>query len=122
MPVSLQLSSEISKLIHQYFNMKKSLLLSVLVAGSLYFSTVSVQAQKKYDDKQLTALKTQLSESVGKRAKDIQVMVDQIFSYSELGFQEWETSAFITSVLEKNGFTVEKGISGVPKGLGHTCA
>jgi aminobenzoyl-glutamate utilization protein B len=56
----------------------------------------------------------QLSENVGKHARDIQVMVDQIFSYSELGFQEWETSAFIIAELEKNGFTVEKGISGVP--------
>ena len=72
------------------------------------------QAQKKYSDKEVEAMKLQLSDAVGKHAKDIQVMVDQIFSYSELGFQEWETSAFIISVLEKNGFTVEKGISGVP--------
>ena len=72
------------------------------------------QSQKKFSDKEIEALKMQLSENVGKHARDIQVMVDQIFSYSELGFQEWETSAFIIAELEKNGFTVEKGISGVP--------
>jgi aminobenzoyl-glutamate utilization protein B len=43
-----------------------------------------------------------------------QQMVDQIFSFGELGFQEFETSRYLVDVLEKNGFTVEKGISGVP--------
>src|SRR5262245_29299966 len=33
-----------------------------------------------------------------------QQMVDQVFSYGELGFQEVETSRFLTGVLEKNGF------------------
>ncbi|MFT5142744.1 MAG: aminobenzoyl-glutamate utilization protein B [Rhodothermales bacterium] len=48
------------------------------------------------------------------QAKQIQVMVDQIFSFSELGFQEVETSRYITGILEENGFTVERGVSGIP--------
>lgn len=43
-----------------------------------------------------------------------QQMVDQIFSYSELGFQEYETSKYITGILEKNGFSVERGVVGMP--------
>jgi aminobenzoyl-glutamate utilization protein B len=43
-----------------------------------------------------------------------QQMVDQIFSYSELGFQEYETSRYITGLLEKNGFKVERGVVGMP--------
>src|SRR5260221_1159318 len=43
-----------------------------------------------------------------------QQMVDQIFSYSELGFQEYETSRYVARILEKNGFKVEKGIAGIP--------
>ena len=43
-----------------------------------------------------------------------QVMVDKIFSFSELGFQEYETSAYITSILRENGFEVEEGIAGIP--------
>jgi aminobenzoyl-glutamate utilization protein B len=31
-----------------------------------------------------------------------------------LGFQEFETSKYLTGVLEKNGFTVERGISNIP--------
>lgn len=43
-----------------------------------------------------------------------QQMVDQIFSFGELGFQEIETSKYCTEILRKNGFTVEQGIAGIP--------
>ena len=41
-------------------------------------------------------------------------MVDMVFSYGELGFQEFETSRYLTEVLAKNGFTIQKDISGIP--------
>src|ERR1043165_5344261 len=41
-------------------------------------------------------------------------MVDQVFSYGELGFQEFETSRYLIDVLKKNGFQVKEGISGIP--------
>jgi aminobenzoyl-glutamate utilization protein B len=43
-----------------------------------------------------------------------QQMVDQVFSFGELGFQEFETSKYLTGVLEKNGFTIERGYAGIP--------
>ncbi len=43
-----------------------------------------------------------------------QQMVDQIFSFGELGFQEVETSRYVTDLLKKNGFTVDEGIAGIP--------
>jgi aminobenzoyl-glutamate utilization protein B len=43
-----------------------------------------------------------------------QQMVDQVFSFGELGFQEVETSNYLTAILEKNGFTVQRGIAGIP--------
>jgi aminobenzoyl-glutamate utilization protein B len=43
-----------------------------------------------------------------------QQMNDQVFSFGELGFQEFETSKYLTGVLKKNGFTVEEGIGGIP--------
>jgi aminobenzoyl-glutamate utilization protein B len=43
-----------------------------------------------------------------------QQMNDQVFSFGELGFQEFETSKYLTGVLKKNGFTVEEGIAGIP--------
>jgi aminobenzoyl-glutamate utilization protein B len=44
----------------------------------------------------------------------IQVMVDQVFSYGELGFQEVETSKYLTGLLEENGFAVQRGVAGIP--------
>src|SRR5919197_6291256 len=41
-------------------------------------------------------------------------MVDQIFSYGELGSQEFETTRYLIDVLKNNGFTVQKGIAGIP--------
>jgi aminobenzoyl-glutamate utilization protein B len=43
-----------------------------------------------------------------------QQMLDEIFSYAELGFQGYNTSRYVTSILEKNGFTVRRGIGGSP--------
>jgi aminobenzoyl-glutamate utilization protein B len=62
----------------------------------------------------LADLKQQAIQEIDKRQIFTQQMVDQIYSYSELGFQEVETSRYVTGILEKNGFTVERGIAGIP--------
>src|SRR5947208_15620022 len=47
--------------------------------------------------------------------KDFSVqLVDQVFSYGELGFQEFETSRYLIDTLKKNGFQIKEGISGIP--------
>jgi len=51
---------------------------------------------------------------VDQQAKLVQVMVDKIFSFSELGQQEIETSAYVTGILESNGFTIERAAAGIP--------
>lgn len=76
------------------------------------FCNYRVSAQKS--EKVLQALKKEVQEKVDSRSKMAQVMVDKIFSFSELGFQEFETSRYITDILEKEGFQVEHGISGIP--------
>ena len=43
-----------------------------------------------------------------------QQFVDSVFSFSELGYQETETSAYVTGILEKEGFTVTRGVAGMP--------
>ena len=62
----------------------------------------------------LAALKKEASEKVEARQQFVQQMVDQIFSYAELGFKEFETSKYVTGILEQNGFQVERGVAGVP--------
>ena len=46
--------------------------------------------------------------------KQAQVMVDSVFSFGELGFQEFETSKYLSGILEKEGFKIERGYAGIP--------
>ena len=62
----------------------------------------------------LDALKKEALADVDSRAQFSQQMVDQIFSYGELGFQEFETNRYLIDILKKNGFSVEEGIAGIP--------
>jgi aminobenzoyl-glutamate utilization protein B len=63
---------------------------------------------------QNAALKQQILKNVDGNAKLVQVMVDTMYSFGELGFQEFETSKYLTGLLESNGFKVERGIAGIP--------
>lgn len=58
--------------------------------------------------------KAQLTREIDGMAKQLQVMNDMVFSFGELGFQEVETSKYLTGILEKEGFTIERGIAGMP--------
>ena len=81
-----------------------SLCLVVLMAGT------ALGQQKPT----LDHLKNEAIQEIDHRQMFTQQMVDQIFSYSELGFQEFETSRYLTGILEKNGFKVERGVAGIP--------
>ena len=48
------------------------------------------------------------------RADLVQRVVDQIFSYGELGFQEVETSRYLTGLLRREGFRVDTAVAGIP--------
>ena len=65
-------------------------------------------------DPRLEKLKVEALAKVDERAKLVQEIVDQVFSFGELGMQEFETSKFLTGLLEKNGFRVERGVAGMP--------
>jgi aminobenzoyl-glutamate utilization protein B len=60
------------------------------------------------------AYKREAAAGVESMAKMAQEMVDSVFSFSELAHQEVETARYLTAVLEKNGFTVRRGVAGMP--------
>ena len=62
----------------------------------------------------LGALKTEGAAGVDDLQDFTQKMVDSVFSFGELGFQEIETSKYLTNILRQQGFTIEEGISGIP--------
>ncbi len=43
-----------------------------------------------------------------------QQMVDTVFSFGELGFQEFETQKYLTGILQEHGFAIETGVAGIP--------
>jgi len=62
----------------------------------------------------LASLKKEAAADVDRMNDFSAQMVDQVFSFGELGFQEFETSRYLTDVLRKNGFQIKEGISGIP--------
>jgi aminobenzoyl-glutamate utilization protein B len=66
------------------------------------------------DTPRVTQLKTEAAAEVDKLREFSAQIVDQIFSYGELGFQEVETSRYLIALLKKNGFTIEEGVAGIP--------
>jgi aminobenzoyl-glutamate utilization protein B len=72
------------------------------------------QGGSALDTARIEKLKAAVIDGVEGRRKLSQVMNDTVFSFGELGYQEFETSKYLTGVLEKNGFSVERGIAGMP--------
>lgn len=87
-----------------------------LLVFFLFIGITSTRGQVtgSHDSAFVEGLKKQALAAVNGKEKSVQEMVDMIFSFGELGFQEFETSKYLVSVLEKNGFIVEKGVSGIP--------
>jgi aminobenzoyl-glutamate utilization protein B len=86
-------------------------LLALLLCLPLW---VAAQTKPAVTPEKLEALKQELAAEIDKNAKFTQEMVDMVFSFGELGFQETETSRYLTDILKKNGFKVEMGIAGIP--------
>ncbi len=62
----------------------------------------------------LEALKTEALTLVEGRSKLVQEIIDQLFSFGELGMQEFETQRYLTELLAENGFEIELGVAGMP--------
>jgi aminobenzoyl-glutamate utilization protein B len=88
----------------------------LIVTGMLLVTPglVSAQTTVPADSARVTALKKEVAAEVEKLRDFTQQMVDQIFSFGELGFQEVETHKYLTGILRQHGFTVEEGVAGIP--------
>jgi len=84
--------------------MMKSLVAALLVTTPL------AGAHAKASD----ALKKEVAAGIDARAELVQEMVDSVFSFQEPGFQEFQTMEYLTGILEKRGFKIEKGVAGIP--------
>ena len=84
-------------------------LLAVLILGASAPSLLSAQA-----DARLESLKAEALGMVEDDAKMVQEIVDMLFSFGELGMQEFKTQRYLTGILEEHGFAIELGVAGMP--------
>ena len=87
--------------------MRKTVVLMALGA-------VALLGQPNITPEKEAAMKADLAGQIDAMKKQAQVMVDSVFSFGELGFQEFETSKYLTGILEKQGFKVDRGVAGIP--------
>ena len=64
----------------------------------------------------LEALKKDVAAEIDGLKDLTQQMVDSLFSFAELGFQEHETARYCTEILRGNGFSVQENVAGMPTG------
>src|SRR5215475_9451023 len=86
----------------------------IAMAAFLLSSAPALAQQASEAPAQLEQYKAAVTGGVEARRKLAQVINDTVFSFGELAYQEVETSKYLTALLEKNGFTVERGVAGIP--------
>jgi len=77
--------------------------LYLLFALIVFSCPLLAQKKKTNSNTKTEALKQEVIKSLDAQGKTVQEMVDMVFSFAELGFQETETSTYLTNILEKNG-------------------
>ena len=95
--------------------MRRSMAATAATLVSLAFVPSVIAAATIQDpDPRFEAMKVEALELVEGRAKLVQEIVDQLYSFGELGFQEFETQRYLTGLLEESGFEIELGVAGMP--------
>ena len=90
---------------------------ALVMVAALALTTAPIAAggqQSAQENPKLAAQKADAVKGVDEMAKLAQEMVDSVFSFGELGMQEVETSKYLTAQLEKFGFKITRGQSGIP--------
>src|SRR6516164_6443652 len=77
-------------------------------------SALCLGAQPKVSSEKEASMKADLAGQIDAMKKQAQVMVDSVFSFGELGFQEFETSKYLSGILEKEGFQIQRNYANIP--------
>jgi aminobenzoyl-glutamate utilization protein B len=83
----------------------------VAAAVLALLTPTAVQAQA---DPRLEDLKEEALQLVDQNSEMVQEIIDMLFSFGELGMQEFETQRYLTGLLEEHGFEIELGVAGMP--------
>src|SRR5579863_9877623 len=80
----------------------------------MFAIALTASAQNQMSPERVAGIKADLAGQIDAMKKQAQVMNDTVFSFGELGFQEFETSKYLTGILEKEGFSIERNVAGIP--------
>lgn len=83
---------------------------ALVVLALLAAAAAPAAAQKR----STAQLKREVLQEVISMQKLSQEITDMVFSLGELGFQEHRTASYLTGVLEREGFRIERGCAGMP--------
>ena len=96
------------------FERRFGALCALLVAGLAAVLTAQAPPPPSPGGARADLLKRDLVAQIDGMKDFTQQMVDQVFSFGELGFQEVETSKYLTGILKSNGFRVTDAVAGIP--------
>ncbi len=98
--------------------MRSSRLLLIGVAIASTVSLTAAQSPTPAPAAAQNAKSDQYKRDVGLEVdamkENIQQWNDMVFSFAEPGFQEFETSKYLTTILKQNGFTIQENLAGIP--------
>ena len=82
----------------------------LLILACCLLSMTSIDAQKK----KLSKNKTAILASTSKHEAALIKISDQIWANAETAFEEYNSAEILASYAEENGFTVSRGVAGMP--------
>jgi len=80
-----------------------------LILLSIFLTTQVVISQSK-----LNKVKSEIVNSVEKHSENLINISNEIWELAETAFNEHESSKILSDYAEKNGFSIEKGVAGMP--------
>src|SRR5688500_13272372 len=93
---------------------KCSMIRSLVTLSTLLLSSLCTAAPAAAQRPSADLVKREVSAEVASLQKLSQEIVDMVFSFGELGFEETRTVAYLTGILEKEGFRIERGCAAMP--------
>lgn len=83
-------------------------------AAALVLASLLLSAAAGAQAPNIGSVKAEAQGYVNAHAKLIQQIVDSTFSFQEIGYNEVQTGIYLTGILQRHGFSIQRRIAGIP--------
>jgi len=90
----------------------KNNVVKVLIGGLFILANLTLVAQKKVSG--IETLKNQAIADIQLKYEEYRQTAQSIWNFAEMGYKEQKSSALLQQTLADNGFTITKGVAGIP--------